>query len=117
MLQLIQDYSEDNGSADIDISGAEFNFVRSIRVFHVRASQWESNSDDSDCYRYDSVKLGTYGVQGDYGWTDSERPGPTRRPCRAGTLRASSCPSVSNRSVFIEWRDYQGNYGYEQVNY
>ena len=74
MLQLIQDYSEDNGSADIDISGAEFNFVRSIRVFHVRASQWESNSDDSDCYRYDNVKLGTYGVQGDYGWTDSSVP-------------------------------------------
>jgi hypothetical protein len=27
------------------------------------------------------------------------------------------CPSIWHRSVFVEWRDYQGNYGFEQVNY
>ena len=116
MLQLVQDYSEDNGTADIDISGAEFNFVRSIRVFNVRASQWESNNDDSECLRFDSVRLGTYGVQGDYRWADSS---VAALPAAHVGLEGygASCPSVYNRSVFIEWRDYQGNYGYEQVNY
>jgi hypothetical protein len=27
------------------------------------------------------------------------------------------CPVISNRSVFVDWRDYEGNYGFEQVNY
>ncbi|WP_280323212.1 hypothetical protein [Sulfitobacter faviae] len=28
-----------------------------------------------------------------------------------------NCPSIRHRSVFVEWRDYEGKYGYEQVNY
>ena len=40
VLRLIQD------RADVDISGPEFNFVRSIRVFHVRSvRQYETVSD------------------------------------------------------------------------
>ena len=42
--------------ADIDISGREFDFVRSIRVYHVRyASQWESGEDDN-CNRFAAVQ-------------------------------------------------------------
>ena len=27
------------------------------------------------------------------------------------------CPGIYHRSVFVDWRDYDGNYGFEQVNY
>ena len=28
-----------------------------------------------------------------------------------------NCPGIYHRSVFVDWRDYVGNYGFEQVNY
>lgn len=109
-LQLAQD------RADIDISGAEFNFVRSIRVFDVRhVSQRESGRDD-DCRRSQSVYLGTYGTQGDFSWRSSSVAALPE--AHVGTERYGDyCPTISHRSVFVEWRDYEGNYGYEQVNY
>lgn len=57
-FRLVQD------RADIDISGPEFNFVRSIRVFDVRRA-WQRESRD-DCSRSAVVFLGTYGTQGDF---------------------------------------------------
>lgn len=101
--QLIQD------RADIDISGPEFNFVRSIRVFDVLI---DDDRDDGDCDRYARVRLGGYGLQGDFSWQRSNRGaiptafGPTRSGC-----------SLFARAVFVEWRDYQGNYGFERVDY
>ena len=102
--------------ADIDISGNEFNFVRSIRVFHVRfASQKEAGENDQ-CKRNALVYLGTYGTQGDFSWAISS---PAAIPDAHAGLEAwgSNCPSIRHRSVFIEWRDYEGNYGFQQVNY
>lgn len=108
-LQLPQD------RADIDISGPEFNFVRSIRVFQTEARQWESGAE-GDCGRYASVRLGSYGTQGDYGWTGSSIG--ALPDAHVGTERyGDDCPRIWHRSVFVEWRDYEGNYGYEQVNY
>ena len=101
--QLIQD------RADIDISGPEFNFVRSIRVFDVLIND---DRDDGDCDRYARVRLGSYGTQGDFSWQRSNRSaiptafGPTRSGC-----------SLFARAVFVEWRDYLRNYGYERINY
>ena len=108
-LQLVQD------RADIDISGADFNFVRSIRVFQTQARQWESGRD-GDCNSYASVLLGSYGTQGDYRWT---RSGVGALPDDHTGLTGfgSHCPRVFHRSVFVEWHDYEGNYGFEQVNY
>ena len=115
MLHLIQGLAQGIGTADIDISGQEFNFVRSIRVFDVQAIQRESGRD-GDCKRSSNVRLGSYGTQGDYRWRRSsvgELP-----VAHVGTERwGMSCPSIWHRSVFVEWRDYAGNYGYEQVNY
>ena len=102
-LRLIQD------RAEIDISGPEFNFVRSIRVFDVYI---DDDRHDGDCDRFERIRLGSYGVQGDFSWQGSNRAavppafGPTRSGC---SLRA--------RAVFVEWRDYQGNYGFERVDY
>ncbi len=109
-LQLVQN------RADIDISGPEFNFVRSIRVFDVRyARQYESGSE-GDCNRSAVVSLGTYGTQGEFSWNRSSIG--ALPPAHLGLERyGEHCPGIWHRSVFVEWRDYLGNYGYEQVNY
>jgi hypothetical protein len=109
-LQRVED------RADIDISGPEFNFVRSIRVFDVRyARQYESGRDD-DCNRGAVVVVGTYGIQGDFSWRASS---PSALPAAHTGLErwGEYCPRIYHRSVFVEWRDYSGNYGFEQVNY
>ena len=61
-LQFVQD------RADIDISGAEFNFVRSIRVFDARYVRQHESGRDGDCNRSATIYLGTYGTQGDFSW-------------------------------------------------
>ncbi|PYC46705.1 hypothetical protein DI396_14155 [Litorivita pollutaquae] len=109
-LQLVQD------RADIDISGPEFNFARSIRVFDVRYARQHESGRDGDCNRSATVVLGTYGTQGDFSW---QRSSITALPeAHAGLERwGQNCPSIYHRSVFVDWRDYEGNYGFEQVNY
>ena len=109
-LQLVQD------RADIDISGPEFNFVRSIRVFDVRFARQHESGRDGDCNRSAIVSLGTYGTQGEFSW---RRSSPGALPsAHVGLERwGDHCPSIWHRSVFVEWRDFEGNYGFEQVNY
>ena len=109
-LQWVQD------RADIDISGPEFNFVRSIRIYDVRYARQHESGRDGDCNRSATIYLGTYGTQGEFSWA---RSNPTALPdAHTGLERwGSNCPSIYHRSVFVEWRDYVGNYGYEQVNY
>ena len=115
MLHLIQSLEEGTGVADIDISGQEFNFVRSIRVFDLQVNQRESGRD-GDCNRSSNVRLGSYGMQGDYSWARSTVGALPE--AHVGTERwGLNCPSIWHRSVFVEWRDYAGNYGFEQVNY
>ena len=109
-LHLVQD------RADIDISGTEFNFVRSIRVYDVRYARQHESGRDGDCNRSATIYLGTYGTQGDFSWA---RSGPSALPeAHTGLERwGSNCPSVFHRSVFVDWRDYEGNYGFQQINY
>ena len=109
-LRLVQAH------ADIDISGPEFNFVRSIRVFDVRFASQRETGESAQCRRYALVYLGTYGTQGDFSWTVSA---PTALPVAYVGLEGwgSDCPNINNRSVFVDWRDFEGNYGFEQVNY
>ena len=96
--------------ADVDISGDEFDFVRSIRVYHIEFSQRQNR--DGDCIRSTAhaseptepkaTTLGTSSV--------SQVP-------PASTSHALGCGSVSYRSVFVDWRDHAGNYGFEEVRY
>ena len=99
-----------------DISGPEFNFVRSIRVFDVRYARQHESGRDGDCNRSATVVLGTYGTQGDFSW---QRSSITALPeAHVGLERwGEHCPGIYHRSVFVDWRDYDGNYGFEQVNY
>lgn len=105
--------------ADIDISGPEFNFVRSIRVYNVTyASQRESGGElDRECNRYFSMRIGTYGTQGDFRWSRGSSPSQLPEDHVGLERYGEHCPGIFHRSVFVDWRDYDGNYGFEQVNY
>lgn len=109
-LRYVQD------RADIDISGREFDFVRSIRVFDVRLARQYEAGGEGDCERFAHIYLGSYGAQGDFSWA---RSSPAVLPEAHVGLESWGlhCPSINHRSVFVEWRDYEGNYGFEQVNY
>ena len=108
--RLVQD------RADIDISGPEFDFVRSIRVFDVRYASQRLVGEGEVCRRYASVYLGTYGRQGGFSWQVSS---PEALPSAHSGLEGwgINCPQIYNRSVFVDWRDFDGNYGFEQVAY
>ncbi|MEM7717651.1 MAG: hypothetical protein AAF222_00475 [Pseudomonadota bacterium] len=109
-LRLVQD------RADIDVSGPEFNFVRSIRVFDVRYARQHESGRDGDCNRSATVVLGTYGTQGDFSWRRSSIAALPKE--HVGLERwGYNCPNVAHRSIFVDWRDYEGSYGFEQVEY
>jgi hypothetical protein len=98
--------------ADIDISGDAFDFVRSIRVFHVRFDQHATS--DGACVREDLTRLGTYGLQGAYRWA---RSNVGAVPAESDLPPSFGCAPISYRSVFVDWRDHEGNYGFEEVRY
>ena len=102
--------------ADIDISGPEFDFVRSIRVFNVRYARQSESESTGDCNRSQYVVLGTYGPQGGFSWQPSSSS--ALPSAHFGLERfGQHCPKIDHRSVFVEWRDFAGRYGFEQVDY
>ncbi|MCA3515002.1 MAG: hypothetical protein IOC96_17605 [Rhodobacter sp.] len=105
-LQLVQD------RADVDISDPAFDFVRSIRVFEVTYQQ--RRSSDGNCNSWGSVYMGTYGAQGEYSRRRSSISGV---PAASDLAVPADCRSYGHRSVFVEWRDYEGSYGHEEVHY
>lgn len=105
-LQLI------DGRADVDVSDPVFDFVRSIRVFEINYGQ--KRSPHGDCSTWGLVVEGTYGAQGEY----SRRESSVAAVPDASDLDApADCREYRHRSVFVEWRDYEGNYGHEEVDY
>jgi hypothetical protein len=105
-LQLVQD------RADVDISDPAFDFVRSIRVFEITYQQ--RRSSDGDCSSWGAVYMGTYGAQGDY---SRRRSSVAAVPAASDLAVPADCRSYWHRSVFVEWRDYEGSYGHEEVHY
>jgi hypothetical protein len=102
-----------DGGADIDISGLEFDFVRSIRVWDVRHYSHRERGRDDDCSERYTMRLGTYGVQGEFGWQGTI---PAAAP--QWVLPTRHCSSSNwRRGVGIEWEDYEGNRGHEWVSY
>lgn len=101
-----------DGHADIDISGEAFDFVRSIRVYHIQVGQRET--DSGNCIRSGTVRLGFYGEQGEYRWAGSSID---QVPPASDLPRTRGCNWRSYRSVFVDWRDHAGNYGFEEVRY
>lgn len=105
-LHLAQD------RADVDISDPAFDFVRSIRVFEITYQQ--QRNQHGDCNSWGSVYMGTYGAQGDY---RRRRSSVSAVPTASDLAVPADCRSYWHRSVFVEWRDYEGSYGHEEVHY
>lgn len=112
-LQLAQAIA--GGQADIDISGGEFDFVRSIKVWHIEAYRYSARQCATTT---DRVRLGTYDLQGAYQWQKSStfrtpawmRPAWLQKP-------PTNCRALSYRAVGVEWVDHFGNSGHEVVTY
>lgn len=100
------------GQTDVDISDPAFDFVRSIRVFEITYRQ--NRSHDGDCYRTTLIYEGSYGPRGDY---RRRRSDLSAVPAASNLTVPPSCDSYWHRSVFVEWRDYEGTYGHEEVHY
>jgi hypothetical protein len=101
-----------DAQADVDISDAAFDFVRSIHVFEITYQQ--RRSSDGECNTWGTVYMGRYGEQGEY----------TRRRSNISAIPEASdfgvpanCGNYWHRSVLVEWRDYEGTYGHEEVHY
>ena len=99
-------------AADVDISDPAFDFVRSIRVFEITYQQHRTS--DGDCNTWSAVYEGSYGEQGDY---VRRRSSPAAIPEASDFSNPPSCGTYRHRSVFVEWRDYEGTYGHEEVHY
>lgn len=99
-------------TADVDISNPAFDFVRSIRVFEITYQQRRSSG--GDCTSWSAVFEGSYGAQGDY---RRSRSTTSAIPEASDFRNPHSCASYRHRSVFVEWRDFEGTYGHEEVHY
>lgn len=96
-----------NGVADIDISGSEFDFVRSIRVFDVSKFSFNQREDGTPRWQY-SGRVGEYDHSGGFSWR--------------GLGGAQGFPHAEfgeggGRAVVIRWRDHAGNSDHETVRY
>ena len=85
------------GGADIDISGLEFDFVRSIRVWDVRYYSHRERGRDDDCSESYNMRLGTYGTQGEFGW---QRTAPAAAPTVGAAVAALFVIELATRG----WR-------------
>jgi hypothetical protein len=113
VLQLAKQISTENGTADVDMSGPEFDFVRSIKVWNVLHYSHAKRGRNDECREDSNITLGTYGVQGEFRWDPSE---PAKVP--DWVIPSRSCePGSYARVVGVEWTDVAGSHGYELVNY
>ena len=110
MLQFAQ--AAIGGTADIDISGSEFDYVRSIKVWHVEYRHRDTNNNG--CVEYDNARLGSYGAQGDYRWS---RSSAHAAPAWMGVDLTCRPGAVLYRAVGVEWVDHLGEAGHELVKY
>ena len=98
--------------ADINISDPAFDFVRSIRVFEITYQQ--RRNSHGDCNTGGPIYEGSYGEQGQY---NRRRSNPAAVPAASDLNIPAGCREYWHRSVFVEWRDYEGTYGHEEVHY
>ena len=101
-----------DAQADVDISDPAFDFVLSIRVFEITYQQ--RRSSDGDCNSWGTVYMGSYSEQGDY---SRMRSSVFAVPEASDFGIPANCSSYRHRSVFVEWRDFEGTYGHEEVHY
>lgn len=103
--------------ADIDISGPEFNFVRSIKVWDIQfySHRRVGSDENGGCQEQAGIRLGSYNTQGAYSWTTVRMD---NLPSWLSTTIPRSCtPPSQYRGIGIEWQDFEGNHDFEIVRY
>ena len=101
--------------ADIDASGTAFAFIRSIDVFDAYLSQG-AIGEGEHCRRTAQVRHGSYDSTGLFRWRLSS-PGELPSAFEGDEGFGTVCPNIGTRAVFVDWKDSEGTYGFEQVNY
>lgn len=117
------------GTADIDISDPAFDFVRSLRVYHMEFLQ---TKERDYCSQTDGSRLGLYGPQGGFAWRRHNlrsgnsagslpiRSLPWNAPPQSAVhrvRRGGDCPNINFRAVGVYWENFEGVPGYEEVRY
>lgn len=113
MHRITAEISEENGTADIDVSGSEFDFIRSIKVWNILHYSHAKRGRNDECREQSNIQLGTYGAQGEFRWAPSES---SQVPDWAIPTRSCE-PSSYTRAVGVEWIDVEGSHGFEVVKY
>jgi hypothetical protein len=101
--------------ADIDVSGTAFAFIRSIDVFDAYLSQG-AIGEGEHCRRTAQIRHGSYDSTGQFRWRLSS-PGELPPAFEGDEGFGTVCPNIATRAVFVDWKDSEGTYGFEQVNY
>ena len=113
IVHLATQISAENGKADVDVSGPEFDFVRSIKVWNVMRYSHAPRGRDHECHESSDIRLGTYETQGAFRWQSASPPAVP-----SWVIPSRNCrPGNNVRAVAVEWTDVEGNHGYEVVNY
>ena len=94
-----------------NIPDPAFDFVRSIKVWHVRYHRVVDSGHDACMIWEQSFELGSYGLQGDYAWSAVT---PDAVP---SWMDLSLDCGTKLFAVGVEWRDHAGQHGYEVVRY
>lgn len=103
------------GKADIDVSGPAFDYIRSVRVFHIDYRRWETDTNEF-CVVYDRTREGGYDNQGAFSWREtkiSSLPEKIPKP----TVGTSICPTTRIRGVGVEWLGSNGSAEHHFVSY
>ena len=97
-------------------SGLIATSTRSSRIIRgaIGVRYQQRRSSDGDCNSWGAVYMGTYGAQGDY---SRRRSSVSAVPAASVLAVPADCRDYRHRSVFVEWRDYEGSYGHEEVHY
>lgn len=96
------------GGTDATVYGV----VQSIRVFQTEFRQ--TRTHDDNCTTSATVHIGRYDQRGDFAW---ESGAITDLPAASKFKKPSWCGDMAYRSVFVDWRDALGSYGFEEVRY
>ena len=113
--RLIHRIANESGVADIDVSGPEFDFIRSIQVWHIEEYRHKEGGDGA-CVETHTILTGTYGLQGAFTWTPSE-PDLTPEWILPATERVCTSWFSSYRAVGVSWTDFEGIEAYEVFTY
>lgn len=119
MMRGLAIWTASGPTANVDISDPTYDFVRSIKVYHIDWHHRDVSSGGGNCgVRKSMVQIGTYGTQGDFSWHYIRDIRDTPAWLGYSVRQTSNCDAAGMfRGVGVEWTDYFGNHGHEVVTY